>query len=94
MSRAVGWCGGREREGPDAAVEARSIRMQGNLCYVGSVRDMAGPPFQITSIHSSPIIFQGWSKTLFPPPVAIITPYIVFYKRTPKKRNQKKKRRA
>lgn len=67
MSRAVGWCGGREREGPDTAVEARSIRMQGNLCYVGSVRDMAGPPFQITLIHSSPIISQGWSKTLFPP---------------------------
>lgn len=65
MSRAVGWRGVRGRE-TDTAVEARSICMQGNLCYVGSVRDMAGPPFQITFIHSSPIISQGWSKTLPP----------------------------
>lgn len=39
--------------------------MQGNLCYVGSVRDMAGPPFQIPFIHSSPTSSQGW-----PPEVA------------------------
>lgn len=61
--RRMAW---RKKGEADTAVEARSIRMQGNLCYVGSVRDMAGPPFQIAFILSSPIISQGWSKTLTP----------------------------